>query len=161
MQNELNLRDLAIGDAGWIASRHGTLYAEHEGFDASFEALVMRILADFIENRDPVTDRAFIAEVGGARVGSVFCVRDDPATARLRMFFLEPECRGKGYAAPMLEAVIDHARATGAERLVLWTHKSHRAACALYARRGFRVTEERATRSFGQDVVEQSMELAL
>ena len=155
------MRDLQIGDAGWIAARHGELYAKDEGYDASFEALVMRILADFIENRDPKTERAFIAEVDGQRVGSVFCVRDDALTARLRMFFLEPSARGTGLAPKMLEAVIAHAKATGASKLVLWTHASHVPACRLYQRRGFVMTGERSSHAFGQDTVEQEFELSL
>lgn len=157
----VELRDLHIGDAGWVAARHGAIYADEEGFDASFEALVMRILADFIETRDPVRERAFIAHVDGVRLGAVFCVRDDEATARLRMFFLEPWARGFGLASRMLEAVISHAQATQARKLVLWTHASHKAACKLYIRRGFVLKDERRSHAFGQDLVEQVFELTL
>lgn len=157
----VEMRDLQIGDAGWIAARHGELYAKEEGYDASFEALVMRILADFIETRDPATERAFIPVVGEVRLGSVFCVRDDAQTARLRMFLLEPWARGLGLAPKMLEAVIEHARATGASKLVLWTHASHLAACRLYQRRGFVMTGEQASQAFGQDTVDQEFELLL
>ncbi|SFR55680.1 GNAT family N-acetyltransferase [Litoreibacter janthinus] len=157
----VTMRDLQIGDAGWIAARHGELYAKDEGYDATFEALVMRILADFIDSRDPTNERAFIAEIVGVRLGSVFCVMDDPATARLRMFFLEPFARGSGVASQMLEAVIDHAKAVGASKLVLWTHASHVAACRLYLKRGFILTEQRESHAFGQDTVEQEFELPL
>lgn len=155
------MRNLQIGDAGWIAARHGTLYAKDEGYDATFEAFVMRILAEFIENHDPKTERAFIADVDGKRLGSVFCVMDDATTARLRMFFLEPFARGLGLAPLMLEAVIEHARAVGASKLVLWTHASHVAACRLYRKRGFVMTQERESHAFGQDTVEQEFELLL
>jgi len=36
----VTLRPFTARDADWLIARHGTLYAEHEGFDASFEALV-------------------------------------------------------------------------------------------------------------------------
>lgn len=39
--------------------------------------------------------------------------------------------------------------------------ESHRAACALYARTGFRMTATQAARSFGQEVVEQTWEIDL
>lgn len=158
---QFELRDLQIGDAGWIAARHGELYAKDEGYDATFEALVMRILAEFIETRDPTTERAFIPVVAGARLGSVFCFMDDPVTARLRMFFLDPAARGLGLAPIMLEAVIEHARSVGASKLVLWTHASHVAACRLYRRRGFVMTGERKSHAFGQDTLEQEFELSL
>ena len=159
--SKIEMRDLEIGDAGWIAARHAELYAKDEGYDATFEALVMRILADFIEARDPKTERAFIPVVDSVRLGSVFCVLDDPHTARLRMFFLEPFARGLGLAPVMLEAVIEHARRVEASKLVLWTHASHVAACRLYERRGFVMVDERSSHSFGQDTVEQEFELLL
>ena len=61
----IEFRDLVIGDAGWLIEQHVTLYAKVEGFDASFEALVARILAEYIETRDPQVDRARI--VPGSR----------------------------------------------------------------------------------------------
>lgn len=156
-----NFRDLQIGDAGWIAARHGELYAKDEGYNAHFEGFVMRLLAEFIDTRDPATERAFIPDLNGLRLGSVFCVRDDEHTARLRMFFLEPWARGLGMAPKMLEAVIDHARATGARKLVLWTHDSHVAAGQLYKRRGFELKGERKVHAFGIDTLEQEFELPL
>lgn len=153
--DQVSVRDLEIGDAGWIAARHAVLYAAHEGYDATFEALVLRILAEFIETRDPDTERAFIPVANGVRLGSAFCVRDDAETARLRMFFLEPFVRGVGLGRRLLDEVIDFATRTGARRMVLWTHESHRAACALYAARGFRMTEQTRAHSFGQDTLEQ------
>jgi DNA-binding MarR family transcriptional regulator len=158
---EVTFRDLEIGDAGWIASRHALLYAAEEGYDATFEALVARLLADFVERRDPSTERAFIPVAAGVRLGAVFCMRDDPETARLRMFFLEPFARGLGLGRRMLEEVIGFASLTGARRLVLWTHESHRAACRLYAARGFVMQQQQPARAFGQDTIEQVWELAL
>ncbi len=154
-------RDLEIGDTGWITARHGELYAAEEGYNASFEALVARILAQFIESRDPARERAFIPVANGVRLGSVFCVRDDPDTARLRLFFLEPFARGLGLGRLMLEEVIGFAKATGAKRLVLWTHKSHHAACSLYAARGFKITSESCAHAFGQETVDQIWQLTL
>ncbi|MFN3146212.1 MAG: GNAT family N-acetyltransferase [Paracoccaceae bacterium] len=157
----ITLRDIGIGDAGWIVMRHAELYAADEGFDATFEPLVAQILVDFLRDRNPEVDRAWIAWAGERRLGSIFCVRVDDATAKLRLFLVEPEARGTGLGKRLLAACIDHARACGFARLVLWTHESHRAACALYAARGFVLTGARPVRSFGVDLVEQSWELAL
>jgi GNAT superfamily N-acetyltransferase len=158
----VTLRDLEIGDAGWLIERHAVLYAREAGFDASFEALVAEILAAYIRNRDPATERAFIAVDDGRRLGSVFCVRSgEPGTAKLRLFLLEPEARGRGLGQRLLDACLGFAREVGYERLRLWTHESHRAACALYARNGFHLTDSRPVHSFGQDLVEQTWEIAL
>ena len=156
----LQIRDLATGDAGWVIQRHAELYAAEAGFDASFEVLVAGIVADFLRARGP-DDRAFIAHRGGRRLGSVFCVRLDDETAKLRLFLLEPDARGQGLGRLLLQACLDHARARGFRRMTLWTHESHRAACALYARAGFALVGSRPVTSFGQPLVEQSWTLDL
>jgi GNAT superfamily N-acetyltransferase len=155
----VTLRDLEIGDAGWLIERHAILYAREAGFDATFEALVAEILAAYIRTRDPATERAFIAVEDGRRLGSVFCVRSgEPGTAKL---LLEPHARGRGLGQRLLDACLGFAREAGYVRLRLWTHESHRAACALYARNGFRLTDSRPVHSFGQDLVEQTWEITL
>jgi hypothetical protein len=42
--------------------------------------------------------------------------------------------------------------------MTLWTHESHRAACALYAKNGFACVRSEPVRSFGVDLVEQAWE---
>ncbi|SDX18699.1 GNAT family N-acetyltransferase [Allgaiera indica] len=155
------LRELRPGDAGWLVMRHGELYHRDEGFDLTFEALVAEILAAFIRDHDPAFERGWIAEHGGRRLGSIFCVRAGKGVAKLRLFLVEPEARGTGLAKRLIETCMEWARARGYGRMVLWTHESHRAACALYARHGFLLTESRPVRSFGCDLVQQSWEIDL
>lgn len=158
----IEFRDLAIGDAGWLIERHATLYAAEEGFDISFEALVAHILADFIDKRDAPTERAWIAWDGDQRLGSIFCVKAaEPGVAKLRLFLLVLEARGRGLGQRLLDLCIAHARDCGFETLVLWTHESHRAACALYAKSGFRCVASAPETSFGVEVVEQEWSLDL
>ncbi|KIT14578.1 GNAT family N-acetyltransferase [Jannaschia aquimarina] len=153
-------RDLEPGDAGWVASRHGALYWSDEGYDIRFEALVLRLLADFIETRGP-QERAWIAVRAQARLGCIFCTRPAPDIAKLRMFLVEPEARGTGLAQALLDHCMAHARETGADRLVLWTHESHRAAGRLYARNGFRLVDQKPVVAWGQPTVEQNWEIGL
>lgn len=160
--DDIIFTDLQIGDAGWLIQRHGELYAEHEGFDATFEPLVAEILAGFMRHRDPSVERAWIARRGGTRLGSIFCVKSDtPGVAKLRLFLVEPRARGTGLGNRLLKMCIDHARSHGFAHLRLWTHESHKAACALYAKYGFDCTASRPVRSFGVDLVEQTWELDL
>ncbi|WP_306006086.1 GNAT family N-acetyltransferase [Aquicoccus porphyridii] len=155
------LRNLEIGDAGWLIEQHGMLYARDEGFDRTFEALVAEVLADFIRHHDPACERAFIAEENGTRLGSIFCVRNDEQTARLRLFLLMPEVRGRGLGRYLLDTCMGWARDRGYRRMRLSTHESHRAACALYARAGWRCVASKPVRSFGVDLVEQDWEIDL
>lgn len=156
------IRDLRPGDAGWLIQRHAELYAADEGFDATFEALVAEILAAYIRAHDPAMERAFIAEIEGKRLGSVFCVQSgEPGIAKLRLFLLEPDARGLGLGRRLLDACLGYARERGYSRMVLWTHESHRAACALYQKAGFRCTRSEPVHSFGVDLVEQAWEIDL
>lgn len=161
IDGDIELRDLATGDAGWLIQQHAEHYAKSDGFDARFEALVAEILADFIRNRDPATDRAWIAARGVERLGSIFCVRDDDTAAKLRLFYLVPEARGTGLGRRLLEACIGHARACGFRELRLWTHESHRSAGRLYAAAGFEMTASEPVRDFGQELVRQNWRLTL
>lgn len=158
---EAALRDLRPGDAGWIIGQHGMLYARDEGYDQSFEALVAEILAAFLRDHDPAFERGWIAEQAGRRLGSIFCVRQDAETAKLRLFLLLPEARGTGLAPRMLATCMDWARARGYRRMVLWTHESHHAACALYRKAGWRMTAQSPSHSFGQDTIDQTWEIDL
>ncbi|CUH65523.1 TDP-fucosamine acetyltransferase [Thalassovita gelatinovora] len=151
---ELNLRGLQIGDAGWLIEQHAVLYHRDEGFDAGFEAVVAQILSDYIATHDPNSERAWIAEEDGERLGSIFCVRQDAETAKLRLFLLLPAARGKGLGQRLLETCMGFARDAGYKRMVLWTHESHRAACALYARNGWQLLRSEPVHSFGVDLVE-------
>lgn len=161
MADEIELRDLVPGDAGWVISRHGALYAAEAGFDASFEALVAEIAADFLRRRDPVCERGWIAWKGGRRVGCVFCVKVSDDVAKLRLFLLEPDMRGRGLGRLLLTAVLDFARSKGYRQLTLWTHESHRAACALYAAAGFTLTASKPVHNYGCDLIEQEWQIAL
>src|SRR6266536_4540008 len=88
------LRPLEPGDAGWIVHRHGVRYAQEYGWDSAFEALVARIVADYLDTREPGRENAWIAEVDGERVGCVLCVRRDDDVAQLRLLLVEPQARG-------------------------------------------------------------------
>ena len=158
---EIVLKPFERADAAWVAQRHGALYAQNDGFDDSFEPLVASILVEFVADHDPDCEQGWIAWQGAERVGCIFCVRFDAETAKLRLFLLEPMMRGHGLGRRLLEQCVGFARDAGYRRMTLWTHESHHAACALYARNGFACVASRPVRSFGQDLVEQTWTTAL
>lgn len=153
------LRQFAIGDLDWLVDAHG-VYCEDEGFDETFQPLVRSILTDFLARHDPQAERGWIAEHNGARLGSIFCVRHDATNAKLRLFLLVREARGSGLGRRLLETCTGFARGAGYRGMTLWTHESHRAACALYAKNGWSCQNSTPVHSFGQDLVEQTWTLS-
>ena len=93
------LRAPQAGDMGWVVQRNGAVYTEEFGWDASYEALVAQVVADYVDRRDPECEAAWIAEVDGARAGYVFCVRENATTARLRRCWSSRGPGGSGSAA--------------------------------------------------------------
>lgn len=151
------LRELRVGDLGWLVERHGVLYAREYGWDESFERLVAKIAAEF----DPRSDRGWVAELDGRRAGVVLCVHDDDRTARLRTLLVEPFARGHALGGRLVDAVIEHARRSGYKTLTLWTNDVLVDARRLYERKGFELVSEAPHHAFGHDLTEQTWSLTL
>lgn len=155
------------GDLGWVVLAHGEQYTAEFGWDASFEALVARIVADFGENHDVERERAWIAELDGRRVGCVFCVAGDEPdsneqdTAKLRILLVHPDARGHRVGTRLVDTCVAFARDAGYKRMRLWTNDVLAAARRIYLAAGFRLVDEEAHHSFGADLVGQDYELDL
>lgn len=151
----LVLRPPRPGDLGWVVQRHGALYAREYGFDARFEGLVARIVADFAV-RDDARQAFWIAELDGERVGSIGCARGpDTDIAKLRLLLLEPAARGRGVGKRLVTECVEFARAHGCRAMELSTVSILDAARALYRAAGFELVEEAAFDGWGPKLTEE------
>ena len=154
------LRAPRPGDLGWVIQRNGALYAQEYGWDASYEALVAQIVADYAGRDDP-GEAGWIAELDGSPVGCVFCMRKSESTAQLRLLLVEPRARGRGLGERLAAECLAFARRAGYAEIVLWTNDILAAARQIYQRAGFELVDSAPHHSFGHDLVGQNWRLPL
>jgi DNA-binding MarR family transcriptional regulator/GNAT superfamily N-acetyltransferase len=156
------LRPPRVGDLGFVIHRQAVLYEREYGWDWTYESLIAGIMERFVSGFDPAKEQAWIADRDGAIAGSVFLMRgDEPAAAKLRLLYVEPDARGLGIGSALVDACISRAREAGYRRLTLWTNDILVSARRIYEAAGFKLTAENPHRSFGHDLVGQTWELAL
>lgn len=150
------LRDPRAGDMGIVVQQQAELYTREYGWNSEFEALVAEIVARFLREFDPSGERCWIAEKDGKVIGSVFVVRHDETTAKLRMLYVDASARGLGIGNRLVEETLRFARQAGYKRMILWTTSILTDARKLYQRAGFQLVEEESVNSFGKDLVSQT-----
>jgi GNAT superfamily N-acetyltransferase len=129
------LRLRGLGDAPYAFG--STLARESAFADAVWVERAARSAA----GEDKVT---YVAEDGDRWVGLVTgSLEVEDGRFHLFGMFVEPDARGRGVGAALVEAVIGWARGHGATRLYLGVTATNDAALRLYERCGFRPTGTR------------------
>jgi DNA-binding MarR family transcriptional regulator/predicted GNAT family acetyltransferase len=154
------LRRDRIGDLGHIASRQALIYEQEYGWDKTYEALAAKILSEFV-GRNDVNERAWIAESHGTILGSIYLMKEDAETARLRLLYVEPQARGLGLGKKLVSECTAFARQAGYKRIVLWTQSSLTAARKLYVNENYQLIKQEPHHSFGKDLIGETWELIL
>ena len=155
------LRRDRVGDMGFVASRQAVIYEQEYGWDKTYEALAAKILSEFVGRNDAVNERAWIAENHGAILGSVYLMKEDAETARLRLLYVEPQACGLGLGKKLVSECTAFARAVGYKRIMLWTQSTLTAARKLYVGEGYQLIKQEPHHSFGKDLVGETWELIL
>jgi DNA-binding MarR family transcriptional regulator/GNAT superfamily N-acetyltransferase len=155
------LRAPRPGDFGWIVKRNAELYAKDYGWLEPFEGVCAQIVADFINKYDESRERAWIAEIAGENVGTVMLANDGDRVARIRLLLVEPNARGLGIGARLVDEAVRFARAAGYRKITLWTHSVLIAARHIYQKAGFTLMRSEEHRSWGHPVVSEHWDLEL
>ena len=150
------LRDPQAGDMGTVVQQQSALYTREYGWNSEFEALVAEIVAKYLREFDPASERCWIAEKDGKVIGSVFIVRHDETTAQLRMLYVDASARGLGIGNRLVEECLRFARQVGYKKMMLWTTSILTDARKLYQKAGFELIDEESIHSFGKDLVSQT-----
>jgi GNAT superfamily N-acetyltransferase len=157
----IEIREAELGDHGWVLERHAYLFEHPDVWGDSFLSLIARLIADYLEKHDPEREAAWIAELDGERVGSIYCVRREEEVAQLRLFFVDREARGHGVGSRLVDHCIEFARDHGYRRMMLSTVSPLESARRIYDAAGFKQTKEEPDPAFPEGTVAQEMWLDL
>ncbi|HEY6638532.1 MAG TPA: GNAT family N-acetyltransferase [Solirubrobacterales bacterium] len=144
-----------------MLERHAYLFEDQEVWGEPFIAMIARLIAEYLADNDPEREAAWIAELDGDRVGSVYCMRRSHEVAQLRLMFVEREARGHGVGSKMVEHCIAFARERGYERMMLSTVSPLESARRIYDAAGFTQTKEKPDPAFPDGALAQEMWLDL
>jgi GNAT superfamily N-acetyltransferase len=144
-----------------VLERHAFLFEDQDAWGEPFIAMIARLVADYLEDPDPEREGAWVAELNGRRVGSVYCVRRADEVAQLRLLFVDAEARGYGVGSKLVERCIEFARERGYERMMLSTVSPLESARKIYDAAGFTQTKEEPDPAFPEGTFAQEMWLDL
>jgi GNAT superfamily N-acetyltransferase len=144
-----------------VLERHAYLFEDEGGWGEPFIAMIARLIADYLADNDPEREAAWVAELDGRRVGSVYCVRRSDEVAQLRLLFVDAEARGHGVGSKLVERCIEFARERGYERMMLSTVSPLDSARKIYDAAGFTQAKEEPDPAFPDGAMAQEMWLDL
>lgn len=165
MQTNIRLEDITIrtqlrpGDIGFVTYLHGTLYSKEYGYGLVFESYVAKGLHEFVANHNPQKDGVWVCEHDGRIIGFLLLMDRKNDSAQLRFFIMRPEYRGIGLGKKLMDEFITLLKTNGYKHVYLWTTHEQQTAAFLYLKRGFRLTEEKDSVSFGKALKEQRYDL--
>jgi DNA-binding MarR family transcriptional regulator/N-acetylglutamate synthase-like GNAT family acetyltransferase len=158
---DFTIRTFRIGDLGYLTSRQSILYHETYGWSGLIEANEGEVISAFIRKFKPGREQCWIAEIGGAMVGSIILTDEGNDLSRLRLLYVEPVARGLGIASALVDECIAFAKAVGFKRMTLWTHTVLESARRIYAAKEFKLVKVQMHEEFGEPLQGETWEAAL
>ena len=146
------IRTFRTGDLGLIVSRQAVLYADSHGWGVGLEAGELEVAARFLRHFKPGREQCWVAEINGRLAGSVFLTDEGQGLARLRLLYVEPFARGRGFGHRLVTTCVEFARSVGYDTITLWTHTVLDGARRIYAAHGFQLTDTALHHEFGVPV---------
>lgn len=159
MDTSITIRDCQPGDIGYIAYRHGVLYAQEYGLNQVLEKYVLQSLITFLEHSSG--GKIFIAQCCGTIIGFIGIVKVSKTTAQLRWFLIEPEFRGAGLGRKLVASAMEFCEQQNYNHVFLWTFKGLDSARHLYEKFGFTLTEEKENNTWKNQLIEQRWDVTL
>lgn len=145
------------GAIGRIVEMHARYYGDAVGFGSFFESKVAAGLAGFAGRLKHARNGLWAAIRENEIVGAVAIDGEDLGgdVAHLRWFIVGDGLRGQGIGRALLTEAITFCVQQRFVEIQLWTFQGLDAARRLYEAHGFTLTEEKAGRQWGREVIEQ------
>ncbi|MEJ8476055.1 bifunctional helix-turn-helix transcriptional regulator/GNAT family N-acetyltransferase [Roseibium algae] len=145
------------GMIGDIAALHARTHGSVIGNGPTFESLVSKAMAEFVQRLASPLNNSWSVVVEGQIIGSVTIDGEDLSgnIAHLRWFILSERLRGKGLGRRLLDKALSHCDAHGFNEIHLWTVKGLDAARKLYEQNGFALVDEYDGDQWGKSITEQ------
>lgn len=124
-----------------IIALHMDYYGPNWHFGPAFREYLKDGLGEFTARLNPDRDLFLVAKRQGEIVGSVCIDGSGSESAQLRWFILDPAIHGKGIGNGLLSRAMDFVRQAGHRHVYLYTFAGLDAACRLYEKHGFHLTE--------------------
>jgi GNAT superfamily N-acetyltransferase len=141
--------DFEPGDLGQLIHIHGVQNFKDYGFNEIHEAYCARIAIDFLLEPEKKRSRVWITKKGKSVVGSVLIIDQPRNQAQLRLLFVDDSVRGLGLGRWLVEESVRYARASGFDKVFLWTVTGLDRAIGIYESLGFGQTEKSEAETWG------------
>jgi len=155
------LRPHRIGDISLVVQRSIGSGIEEFEFGGSYESVMLRAAAHFVDRFDAERDCVWIAERNDVPVGSVFVQRLTEESAELLLLHVESQARGIGIGRRLISEAIAFATRAGYGTLQLEMLDVMKTARLLFHAAGFRHVSEAADGRFGRALQRQVWRVVL